>query len=301
MGHYAAAVAVVFVMGISPLYAQDAQFVVTATSAEVHKTPSTGSAVIGRAPRGKSFQVVRELGSWVRVSWPEAQDGVGYLHTAWGTISHGTTAQAAAAATAETPAARPAFESDSPASASQATQNAQTPVTNTPSPRTLPRPAGPAPSLPSHVIGLGGRVGTSTIGFAAAVRAWTHGPLGVQVEAGRSTITSAVTLDIVKSMQLTPSVIFSPPNVVTNAIWTRPYLGAGVNLSRSTLRSSFGFPDIVENGIGAQLLGGAEFTWASAPQFAVSVDLRQQWAPATFDGFELGGFAASMSVHWYMK
>jgi hypothetical protein len=180
--------------------------------------------------------VVRELGSWVRVSWPEAQDGVGYLHTAWGTISHGTTVQAAAATTADTPAARPAFESAwSPGRTSRS------------------RPVDHHKrSDPRHRE-------------VDAVDAERH-----LLAARRS---------------------------------NECYLDAPIHRSRGQplLRSSFGFPDIVENGIGAQLLGGAEFTWASAPQVAVSADLRQQWAPATFDGFELGGFAASVSVHWYMK
>ena len=290
MGHYAAAVAAVLVMGTSPLYAQDALFVVTTTSADVHKAPSTGSAVIGKAPRGKTFEVTRELGSWVRVSWPEAEDGAGYLHVTWGTISRGAALQARRATGAGSSIAGSASEPDS---STTAVQVAQVPGTSTTS--------GPAPSLPSHAIGLGGRIGTRAIGFAATGRAWTHGPLGVQIEAGRATYTSAVAPEQLRSLQLAPSIIYSPPNLVTNAIWTRPYIGAGMNIYRSTIRSTLGVSDAVDSGIGSQIFGGAEFTWANLPQFALSADLRQQWAPKTFNGFELGGFGFSMSAHWYVR
>ena len=89
MRRFAVAVAAMLMMGTSPLYAQDALFVVTASSVYIHKAPSTGSPVLGKAPRGQSFKVVRELGSWVSVSWPEGDNGVAYLHVTWGTMSRG--------------------------------------------------------------------------------------------------------------------------------------------------------------------------------------------------------------------
>jgi hypothetical protein len=144
-------------------------------------------------------------------------------------------------------------------------------------------------------------MGPKAIGFAATGRAWTRGPFGVQIEAGQSTYTSAVAPEQLKAMQLAPSVIYSPPNLVTYAIWARPYIGAGINLYRSTLRSTLGGPVIVGNSLGSQVLGGAEFTWASVPPFTVSADFRHRWAPPTFAGFELGGHGVSLSVHWYVR
>jgi hypothetical protein len=119
---------------------------------------------------------------------------------------------------------------------------------------------------------------------AATGRAWVLGPLGLQIEAGQSTYTSAVAPEQLKAMQLAPSVMYSPPNLVTYAIWARPYIGAGINLYRSTLRSTLGGPGVVDNSFGSQVLAGAEFTWASVPQFTVSADFRQRWAPPTFAG-----------------
>jgi len=306
MGRYAAAMAALVVMSTSPAYAQDTQFVVMTTSADIHKAPSTGSAVIGKAARGKTFEVRRELGSWVSVSWPDADSGVAYLHVAWGRISHGAAAQAPLylATGAGLPAADPAPESAALPTDVQSAQPprtsvqiAQAPRTSTLSPRGL--------LLPSHVVGFGGRIGTREMGFAATARAWTLGPLGMQIEAGRSTYSPGAVTGQLRSMQLAPSLIYSPPSVVTNALWARPYVGAGINLHRATLRSAFGGADEIEHVLGSHIVGGAEFTLANVPQFAVSADLRQQWAPPifsdTFSDFDLGGFAIAFSAHWYVK
>jgi SH3 domain-containing protein len=281
MGRYVAAVAVAFVLSTSPVHAQETRFLVTTTSAEVHKSPSTASAVIGKAPRGQTFEVIRELGSWVSVSWPDAETGVGYLHVTWGTVSHGGDVQSAGAARRDP---------DSSAASVQ--------VTQVPTARTT----APAGSLPSHLIGVGARIGTGSTGFAATGRAWTHGPVGIQIEAGQSTFMSAVGSQPLKSLQLAPSVVYSPPkNVVTNEMWVRPYIGAGFNMYRSTLKGTLGVPDDVHTGLGSQVFGGAEFTSARLPQLALSADLRQQWAPAPFDGFEMGGIGFSISAHWYVR
>src|SRR5262245_1642983 len=87
MGRRAFALAAVVVLNASRLYAQDLVFTVTQASVDVHRTPSTGSPVIGKAARGRVFDVTRELGSWVKIAWPETEDGVGYLHMTFGTVS----------------------------------------------------------------------------------------------------------------------------------------------------------------------------------------------------------------------
>jgi hypothetical protein len=156
-------------------------------------------------------------------------------------------------------------------------------------------------SLPSHVVGVGGGIGTRAIGVAIAGRAWALGPLGVQVEAGQSTYTSAVVPGQLKAMQLAPGVMYALPSLVTNAIWARPYVGAGLTIFRSTLRGTPGAADAVDNSVGSQVFGGAEFTWANLPQLTLSADVRQQWARPTFSGFDLGGRGVSLSAHWYVK
>ena len=299
MRRCAAAVAVMLMMGASPVSAQDAMFVITARSADVHKAPSTGSAVIGKASLGNAFPVMRELGSWVSVAWPESDTGRAYLHIAWGRISRGAAADVQRVASAGSTAGSPSTPelsakvvSSTPAISSTPVRVAQ-PQTLTPRPRSVI-------SLPSHVVGFGGGLGTRAIGVALAGRAWPLGPLGVQVEAGQSTYTSVVAPGQLKSMQLAPGVMYALPSLVTNAIWARPYVGAGLNIFRSTLTSP-GVPDAVHNSFGSQVFGGAELTWANLPQFTVSADVRQQWAPPTFTGFELGGVGVSLTAHWYVR
>ncbi len=289
MGRYAATVALLLMIGASPVRAQKATFVVTSMSADIHKAPSTGSAVVGKAPRGKAFEVRRELGSWVAVAWPEGDAGIGYLHMTWGTMSGGSGAETSSAASATSSAVPAASQTEASATTSRLGQ--------TPGPRVV---SAPAPSLPSHVIGLGARIGTQALGVAATGRAWTQRRIGGQLELGKSTYTTAFGAAQLSAMQFAPSIIYSPRNLVTNAVWTRPYIGGGVNFYRSTFRSSSGFPDVVDSGVGSQMFGGAELTWANLPQVAVSADLRHLWAP-TSNGFELGGTGLSVSGHWYVK
>src|SRR5262245_10681328 len=109
-----AAVVVALCVSTSPLYGQQdtVKMTVNAASADVHKTPSVGSPVIGKAPKGSALVVTREVGAWVKVSWPSAADGAGYVRANTGTIARGnaaapaaTTAKAAAPASAKPAAA----------------------------------------------------------------------------------------------------------------------------------------------------------------------------------------------------
>ena len=292
MVRQAAAFAAALVLSTASLHAQDALFTVTTASATVHLSPSTGSPVIGKAPRGQTFEVRRDLGSWVRIPWAESPDGVGYLHVTWGTVSRSENPEAVR--TTGAPATSARLEPESASSSTPAL------VDQRPGTRTLSQPAGV--SLPSHIVGLGGRMGSQALGFAATGRAWSRGPYGVQVEVGRSTHTSVGSAERLSAMQIAPSFIYSLPDVVTNLVWVRPYVGTGASIYRSTLSSvTPGGADAVDSGLGYQAFGGAEFTWANLPQLAVSADLRRAWAPTPFSGFELGGFGVSMSAHWYVK
>jgi len=85
-------------------------------------------------------------------------------------------------------------------------------------------------------------------------------------------------------------------------VWVRPYLGAGANLYRSTLRSGTpGAGNAVSDGFGLRAFGGGEVTFPSVPRFAVSADLGYLWSQTPFAGFELGGLGFSVSGHWYVK
>src|SRR5213593_792394 len=148
MIRHVAAVGLVFCLCPSWLSAQTTEFTVNTASANVYKYPSTGSIVIGTAPRGSVFKVTRELGSWVRIVWPNAQDGVAYVHVSMGSVTRSVTPDVTRA-TALTPPPRPAPDSAPPT---------PTPtIVRTQPPRVgAPRPAPPTRSAyvapPTHLV-----------------------------------------------------------------------------------------------------------------------------------------------------
>ena len=80
--HATAVIVAALCFGSSAAFAQNAEITVKVVSAEVHRRrPSVGSPVIGKAPRGAVLEVTREVGDWVKVSWPDDKSGVGYVPT----------------------------------------------------------------------------------------------------------------------------------------------------------------------------------------------------------------------------
>ena len=276
------AVAVAVALCVSPawLYAQGAQLIVNTPSATVYKGPSLGSPVIGQAPRGAVLEVTRELGDWVKVAWPSVPDATGYVRLTAGTLSRGSTVQPVAG-----PAGRYTPEA---AMASNGSMNGATPEAGSqPTPTSSPI---------SRVMGFGGRMGGSALGFGGTVRGWSKTRLGLQVEVSRYSLTSLAAAGRVTTMEIAPSVLFSLPNRVGDYVWLRPYVGGGLNLQRSTQP---GFGSASKTGF--QAFGGGEFTFASAPRLAVSTDLGYRKANAPYEGFELGDVRLSVSAHWYLR
>ena len=145
-------------------------------------------------------------------------------------------------------------------------------------------------------------MGSSTLGFGASVRASAGDGFGIQLDLSRYTPVSAVGQQRLTSVQFAPSLLYSLPDKLTDYLWLRPYLGAGVTIYRSTLGS--GTParnSATSSQLGRQLLGGAEMAFAAAPRLTVSADYGYRWRQAPFDGFELGGPGLSVSGHWYVK
>jgi len=289
----AAAVAVAVCLSPTWLCAQATVLTVNTASADVYKSPSTGSPVIGHAPRGTVLAVTRELGSWVKVSWPGAQD-VGYVHMSMGSLGRGF--PSGPSQPAGLTSARPAAE---PASPTPGAIRAGRPAPGEP-----PAPMRPVFVTPAtHLIGLGGRVGGSTFGFGATARAWSRDRFGAQLEMSRSAWTSVGVAGRVSSIQFEPSLLYRLPDHVADYLWVRPYLGSGVNLRRQTLSNAIpgAGPSVSENTFGLQAFGGGELTFAGVPRFALSVDLGYHWVRTSFAGVDLGGPGVSVSGHWYVK
>ena len=307
MVRHAAAVALVLVLSPSWLSAQSTTFTVTAESADVHKGPSTGSVVIGHVVRGRTLVVQRELGSWVKVAWPEAEDGGGYLNVSWGSLGQkpvvaeraGTPATATAA---RGTAARGTVATSAPRSAAQPTASA-TPAPNAAAAEPRPAALRPVYNMPaSHFIGVGGRMGNSPSGFGIGARAWRGNRFGIQIDGSRYAMTSAVTASKLTSMELEPSVVVGLHDSVGDYLWIRPYVGSGLMFRHQSLNTGLpGATATTSNGIGWQAFGGGELTFAGAPQFAVSADLGYRRLKTQVDGFDLGGMGLSLSAHWYIK
>lgn len=283
---------VILLLGVNPpcLFAQGAEFTVTTVSASVHKAPSTGSLVIGRAQRGAVLEVTRELGSWVKVLWPDATDGVGYVHVSTGSQSGvpatgrgeaGLASRRASASGLGATAADPGAVANGGAAGH-------------------PQTVYVAP--PSHVVGVGARTGRSTFGSGVSTRAWFPHRLGVQLEIWRSAFTGIVAPQRVTATQFAPSLLVAFPDRVTDDVMVRPYLGAGPRWIRQSVSADpEGTGDIAGNRTGVQAFGGGEITFAGAPRFTLSADLRYGWSGSAPASPDLGGLGFSLSGHWYVK
>src|SRR4051794_13049791 len=130
---------------ISPVsvYAQPKPvFTIEKPTADVHNGPSTGAAIIGQAAQGMRLAVMRDLGSWVKVPWPAARDGIGYVHVSTGSLSDGTEQKPAAAQ----PASKPGTQRATPTTTTTTTSTARRGAAAArPEPRPDPRAEPPQP------------------------------------------------------------------------------------------------------------------------------------------------------------
>jgi len=276
------------------LWAQNTVLTVTVESAEIYKAPTTASPIIGHSPRGTALVVTRELGSWVKISWPDAQDGVGYVHVTRGTVKPGDaevkprdSAASRPPESASTPQARAGVRADMPAAGVQ------------------PAPLRPVYVSPStHVVGLGGRLSGEPAGGGISARVWSRPRLGVELEMFRSVISSVDGSQRVTSTEFEPSVLFALSNHVSDYVWVRPYVGSGVSFGRQTL-SILNAPDAAvpanESKAGFQVFAGGEFTFAAVPRFALSAEVGHRWIKTSFTDVNFGGRSLSLSGHWYVK
>jgi hypothetical protein len=292
-----AAVAIAFCLCPASVFAEDQVFTVSATSANVYKGPSTGSPVIGHASRGTALAVTRNLGSWVRVTWPEAPDGIGYVHVSMGTMASATsgvptTERAAASAPTPGRSASPSRPAASPSTDVIDRRPGVVPVAQA----VYVTPA-------THRIGAGAVVTGSTIGYGASARAWRRNHVGLQFAMAHSSMSNALVPGRLTTTRIEPSLMYSLRDHLSGSFWLRPYIGAGVYVRHETLA------DVVagvsesqsDNALGMQAFGGGELTFAGAPQLALSADLTYHSTPDTFAGFDEKRVGFALSGHWYFR
>jgi hypothetical protein len=292
MTRHAVAAAVAVLLTPSWLVAQPAtqpasQFTVTVASAAVHKAPSTGSPIVGRAARGMVIDVTRDVGSWVKVAWPEAEDGIGYVHQSMGKLAQRQPREERlASALAPSSIAAPAQQL-TPAPVPLQPATTRTPMTYV------------AP--PTHNVGFGARIGAMRE-FGVTTRLWSFGKFGVQVQAMRWTETHDDTPGRVTSVEFAPGGIYMLRDYVSDSMWLRPYVGGALAIRRATFRLGPDDPSSTsDNSVGYRAFGGTEITFPSVPRIAFSLDLGYLHADAPFAGFDDGGMRVSFSAHWYLK
>jgi hypothetical protein len=289
-----AAIFVALCINPSPVGAQTTAMKVTVASAEVYLSPSTGSPVIGHVPRNTVLVVTRELGSWVKVPWPDGESGAGYVHVSKGTIVRGSQAddRAGTSTPQSTQQAARRTSSTSDAGAAPASQ-ARQPV--------LQNPVYVTP--PSHEVGVGGLLAGPNAGFGASARAWRRDRFGVQFDVSRFGVTNALTPGRVTSVQFEPSGLYSLKDHVTDYWWLRPYVGAGVSIQRQTFTNGTTgtVEPVSDSSLGFHVFGGGEVTFASMPRFTMSADVNYRRLRTPFTGFDAGGFSVAVSGRWYVR
>lgn len=284
--------AVVFMLLLYPalVLAQGSLLRVSVPSADVHKGPSVVTPVVGQATRDTTLTVSQNLGSWVKVPWPAAPDGVGYVHVTMGQFvsANGQPVPSMSSRSSTSGAAGSTF------------------------PQMPPRgPAGP-PMAPanqagvqriSHVVGLGGLV-ASPRGFGLTGRVWGNRRIAIPIALTRDTLTSDVVTDSVRTTRLEWGLIYSPIDHLTDYVWFRPYAGTVASYGHQTLRvggSAPGLEVASDNGVGYRFFGGSELSFASVPQIGVSLEVGYRKFPTPFPGFETKPVSLSLAGHWYVK
>lgn len=288
MLRHGAAVIVVLVLSPSWVTAQNTELTIAVASANVHKSPSNASPVIGHAARGAHLHVTRDVGDWVKVTWPAAPDGVGYVRVSVGTVANGTVADTSTASATSTPVQQPPLLETSSQIEPTQTGN-RLPIAKAPSPGT------------SHQVGLGARLAGPSLGVGVSGRAWSRGRFGVQFEISRYHVSNPIDLGTMSSTDFGPSLMYAFNDHVADYTWLRPYVGAGLNVYHSSIDSPVLGAGVSDSRVGSQIFGGGELSFASAPQFAISAEVSYRWYTAPSEGYDLGGVGVSVAGHWYVK
>ena len=295
--------AVVIVLTIFPavLYAQDNVLTVTVQSADVYKSPSTAAPVVGHASKGTALPVLRNLGSWVQVTWVGVPEGVGYVHTTMGRLNTPTPSAPTTTTSQRAPSSLAPSSTSTSASPSSSAPAAVPLATQRTPGSTGVSPSGQGTPI-SHIVGVGGMVGSMST-FGATARWWHDKHLGVQVGFTRDAMSSDTAAGRVTSMQIEPGVVYALFDRVPGYVWIRPYVGSALSFRHQTWKDTAPVPmePASDNGVGYRVFGGSEFTFASVTQFGLSAEVGYRHVPTAFTGFEPDRMSVAVIGHWYFK
>jgi hypothetical protein len=289
------AIAAAMCLTASTVHAQNTHFTVSVPSASVYKSPTNISPVIGEAKQGATLEVTRDVGSWVKVAWSKAPDGVGYVRKSTGTM--GALGQAVPL-TSATPAPSPAS-----APAPLAVQASQASAAQS-GPAVRPRPAA-APAgyvAPTHRFGMGGQIGGSAVGSGFSARGWSSSQkYGVQLDVTHHSMTNDVFFTRMSATQVGPRFLYAFHDRVSDSTWVRPYAGAGAHVLRASVTDPVTGLATSDTRMAAQFFGGAELTMSAVPRLGLSADVGYQWYQSPFVGYTMDGMMMTMSAHWYFR
>jgi hypothetical protein len=164
--------------------------------------------------------------------------------------------------------------------------------------------AQPAAAPRPHRFGVGASIVASTVGGGGAFRYWFGERVGVDVNVivFRPRVSAD---DRATVAQLSPSVIVMlrepdpdrDPDVL-------PYVGGGVTWTHDTFparRATTLAPDTRAGGVGGQVLGGVELTFADQPSIALSATVMySKRASRAFQPFAVDGVSWFVAVHYYV-
>ncbi|HEV8393327.1 MAG TPA: hypothetical protein VGQ37_03590 [Vicinamibacterales bacterium] len=293
------AIAAALCFTASTVHAQNTHFTVSAPSASIYKAPTNVSPVIGEAKQGATLVVTRDVGSWVKVAWSQAPDGVGYIRKNAGAMGGlGPVVPVTAAAPATKAAASAQRSASAPAAPAASAASAQA------VPGVRPRPA-LVPTgyvAPTHRFGLGGQIGGSAIGAGFSARGWTKSQkFGVQIDVTHTSMSNDVFFTRMSSTQVGPRVLYAFRDHVSDSTWLRPYVGAGAHMLRASVNDPVTGLSTSDTRMAAQFFGGAELTLSAVPRLGLSADVGYQWYQSPFVGYTLDGMMVGVSAHWYLK
>jgi len=293
-----AAVVALLCLATASVHAQSDPLTITTASATVHRSPSVASPAIGHATRGDVLTVTRDVGDWVKVVWPSDPSGVGYVRTREGV--RGRPAASPTQASQAAPSAEPGRRASNLSTSTDTRASLAAPQSTSTRPPSRPNPTAYV-ARPSHVIGLGARLSSPSLGIGGSLRAWSPGWLGLQVDLSRYSVTTPFDPTSMNTTQFAPSVLFKPADMISDYVWVRPYAGAGFAMFRSTLNSPTVGVTATDNRTALQFLGGAEFTAASLSNVGVSVEYTYRRFETPFAGYDLGRGSFAVAAHWYVR
>jgi hypothetical protein len=293
------AIAAALCFTASTVHAQNTHFTVSAPSASIYKAPTNVSPVIGEAKQGATLVVTRDVGSWVKVAWSQAPDGVGYIRKNAGAMGAlGPVVPVTAAAPATKAAASAQRSASAPATPAASAASAQA------VPGVRPRPAAVPTGYvaPTHRFGLGGQIGGSAVGAGFSARGWTKSQkFGVQIDVTHTSMSNDVFFTRMSSTQVGPRVLYAFRDHVSDSTWLRPYVGAGAHMLRASVNDPVTGLSTSDTRMAAQFFGGAELTLSAVPRLGLSADVGYQWYQSPFVGYTLDGMMVGVSAHWYLK